>query len=49
MKISAKKGLLIGGGALVGIVVVVVIVVLVGLDDIVKAAVERAGSEVTQV
>ena len=49
MKISAKKGLLIGGAALVGIVVVVVIVVLVGLDDIVKVAVERAGTKVTKV
>jgi hypothetical protein len=49
MKISAKKGLLIGGGVLVGIVVVVVIVVLLGLDDIVKVAVERAGSKVTKV
>jgi hypothetical protein len=40
---------LIGGAALVGIVVVVVIVVLVGLDDIVKVAVERAGTKVTKV
>ena len=49
MKISAKKGLLIGAGALLGVVVVIVIVVLVGLDDIVKEAVERAGTRVTKV
>ena len=49
MKISAQGALLIGGGALAGIVVVVVIVGLVGFDDIVKVAVERAGSKVTKV
>jgi hypothetical protein len=49
MKISAKKGILIGGGAIVAAVIIVIIIVLVGLDDIVKTAVERAGSDVTKV
>ena len=49
MKISAKKGILFGGGAIVAVVIIVVVIVLVGLDDIVKEAVERAGSDVTKV
>lgn len=49
MKISAKKGFLFGGGAILVAVIVVVVIVLVGLDDIVKEAVQRAGSDVTKV
>lgn len=49
MKISAKKGILFGGGAILVAVVVIVVIVLVGLDDIVKEAVERAGSDATKV
>jgi hypothetical protein len=44
-----KKWLLIGGGVVAVAVVVVVVVIIVGLDDIVKAMVEEAGSDVTKV
>lgn len=46
-----RKGLVIGGGAIAVVVVVVVIVLVVALasvDSIVKAAIERVGSDVTQ-
>ncbi len=46
---SMKKIALYGGGAVAVIVVAVVLVVVLGLDDIVKAIVEKSGSDVTQV
>ncbi len=46
-----RKGLIIGGGAvavLVAVVVVVLLVALASVDSIVKAAIERVGSDVTK-
>ena len=44
-----KKGLLIGGGALVVVIAAAVYFLMAGIDEVVRVAVEKAGSEVTQV
>lgn len=44
-----KKGLLIGGVILVVVIVAVVIFLFAGLDELVRTAVEKAGSQVTGV
>ena len=44
-----KKVLMIGGAVLIVVIVAVVYFFFAGLDGLVKAAVEKFGSEVTQV
>jgi hypothetical protein len=44
-----KKGLLIGGAVLIVVIVAAVVFLFTGLGGVVKAAIEKAGSEVTQV
>ena len=44
-----KKALIFGGGVLVVVIVAALFLAMAGLDDLVKAAVEKGGSEATQV
>lgn len=44
-----KKGLLIGGGLLIVVIAAAVFFLFAGLGDLVKAVVEKSGSDVTQV
>lgn len=44
-----KRGLLIGGAVLIVVIVAAVYFLIAGLDELVRAAVEQAGSKVTQV
>ena len=44
-----KKGLLVGGGLLIVVIAAAVFFLIAGLGDLVKAVVEKSGSEVTQV
>ena len=44
-----KKGLLIGGALLIVVIAGAVFFLIAGLDELVRAAVEKSGSEVTQV
>ncbi len=43
-----KRGILIGGGALIAALVIVVVVFLAGLDNLIKSAIETYGPDMTQ-